>query len=73
MRLGCERRYGKYKALKRNICDAEGSLENFAEGYNKFGVRRGMQDGKVGCAFAADFGRGLADFGRAWNHALRGR
>jgi hypothetical protein len=40
-------RYGKYKNLKRAICDAEGSLEQFAEGYNKFGVRRGMQDGKV--------------------------
>jgi len=32
-------RYGKYKELKSRICEVEGSLEQFALGYKKFGVR----------------------------------
>ena len=41
-------RYGKYKELKRNICKVEGSLENFAKGNEKFGVRRSTDPNKPG-------------------------
>ena len=49
-------RYGRYKELKQAICDAEGSLEAFAEnGYKKFGVRRSTdpaRPGIVACEWA---------------------
>ena len=42
-------RYGRYKELKQRICDAEGSLEQFAEnGYKKYGVRRSCDPKKPG-------------------------
>jgi len=66
-----QHRYGKYKSLKRAICDAEGSLEQFAEGYNKFGVRRGVQDGKSGflCTEWAPAAQWMGLFGdfNGWN------
>uniref|UniRef100_A0A6U4WMG1 1,4-alpha-glucan branching enzyme n=1 Tax=Hemiselmis andersenii TaxID=464988 RepID=A0A6U4WMG1_HEMAN len=43
-----QHRYGKYKELKRNICKVEGSLENFAKGNEKFGVRRSTDPNKPG-------------------------
>eukprot|EP00292_Cryptomonas_paramecium_P021709 CAMPEP_0113723434 /NCGR_PEP_ID=MMETSP0038_2-20120614/38421_1 /TAXON_ID=2898 /ORGANISM="Cryptomonas paramecium" /LENGTH=168 /DNA_ID=CAMNT_0000653023 /DNA_START=297 /DNA_END=799 /DNA_ORIENTATION=+ /assembly_acc=CAM_ASM_000170 len=43
-----QHRYGRYKTLKRSIINAEGSLENFARGYTKFGVRRSTDPKKPG-------------------------
>jgi hypothetical protein len=52
-------RYGRYKELKRAIINAEGSLENFAEGYKKFGVRRSTDPNKPGI-YAREWGEYLS-------------
>jgi len=43
-----QHRYGKFKELKKRIIAAEGSVENFAGGYVKYGVRRSTDPAKPG-------------------------
>ena len=64
-------RYQRYKDLKGRIVAAEGSLENFANGMTKFGVRRSTDPAKPGiiCTEWAPQAQWLGLFGdfNNWN------
>ncbi len=52
-------RYCRYKELKKSICNAEGSLENFALSYKNFGVHRSTDPKKPGIV-AREWGETMA-------------